>query len=76
MDYRKKRMARIRRERAVAETLDYISIMLCVVMLIAVNIAEMSEGYNCFTGGMIVAILCVIVIGVIQFVLKKGEYDD
>lgn len=76
MDYRKKRLARIRRERAVAETLDYISIMLCVVMLIAVNIAEMSEGYNYFTGGMIVAILCVITIGVIQFVLKKGEYDD
>lgn len=76
MDYRKKRMARIRRERAVAETLDYISIMLCVVMLIAVNIAEMSEGHIYFTGGMIVAILCVIVIGVIQFVLKKGEYDD
>lgn len=76
MDYRKKRMARIRRERAVAETLDYISIMLCVVMLIAVNIAEMSEGHNYFTGGMIAAILCVIVIGVIQFVLKKGEYDD
>ena len=76
MDYRKKRLARIRRERAVAEMLDYISIMLCVVMLIAVNIAEMSEGHNYFVGGMAVSILCVITIGVIQFVLKKGEYDD
>lgn len=76
MDYRKKRLARIRRERAVAETLDYISIMLCVVMLIAVNIAEMSEGHIYFTGGLVVAVLCVITISAFQFVLKKGEYDD